>query len=153
MQRFVLTSSVGEYREQCVQPNMFIVLIMEWCVVWMHVHSSRVWHSMAVAMAISQRPPCRNTANPSAFTGDHDATKLSPELYVGPGATMELGELSTGNKIHVTWTWREDKVVTAKVTDFELKGVVRGLPASVTAICCVHLHYLCTQQHMGVLVS
>eukprot|EP00041_Stephanoeca_diplocostata_P013506 m.237091 g.237091 ORF g.237091 m.237091 type:complete len:561 (-) comp19362_c0_seq11:74-1756(-) len=56
--------------------------------------------------------------------GDHDAARFSPELYVGPGATMAMGELVTGNKIHVTWTWREDKVVAAKVADFELKGVV-----------------------------
>eukprot|EP00041_Stephanoeca_diplocostata_P013505 m.237080 g.237080 ORF g.237080 m.237080 type:complete len:124 (-) comp19362_c0_seq10:417-788(-) len=60
--------------------------------------------------------------------GDHDAARFSPELYVGPGATMAMGELVTGNKIHVTWTWREDKVVAAKVADFELKGVVCAVP-------------------------
>jgi hypothetical protein len=69
--------------------------------------------------------------------GEHDATKLTPVLFVGCGATMSLGQLTTHERIEMKWQWKKDTKTDEHVSSFDMEGVTLFRTLHVTPPCAI----------------
>ena len=70
--------------------------------------------------------------------GEHDATQLAPVLFVGAGATMSLGRLTTHDRVEMSWQWKNVSDDNAHVSSFDMEGVTLHRTLYVA---CNHLVY------------
>jgi hypothetical protein len=61
---------------------------------------------------------------PVATQGEHDASAFTKKLFVGPGATMSMGCITTTAGVRVGWSWEADQMLKAVAAEFTMEGVV-----------------------------